>query len=492
MPDYSTYDSVRRAPSNIDAEQALLGALLANNRSAYDRVSDFLLPEHFADPIHGRIYKAIAARSEKGLVADAVTLRAEFENSGELDDVGGTAYLAQLLTAMVGIINAGDYGKAVYDAWLRRRLIEVGTNIANDAQGSDIQLDAGKQLERAEQAILTLATGNSSDFAPVRLGDAIQMAIDEGEAERQLQKDIAAGNPTARKIASTGIPSLDRRILKLRPEQLYVAAGRPGMGKTTLAQSIAVNVGCGIGATEDGEIVDDQSLGLPVLYFVCDESVPDMGAHAAAQLTSVPMDRILNGTLSVKEAELVLGAKRRVDQAPIFVLTRPKQSFRWIASQARRLRRKYPTIGLIVIDFLQRMADPPNAKDKRLAVGQNVSDIKDLAKELKCPILLLSQLSRKVEERSDKRPALSDLKETGEIEENADVAMLIYREEYYLRLAADQGGDSGDSLPSAHDADLARAANKMEVICAKVRRGPTGIEWLFFDGAASRVGEGRF
>ncbi|HEX2942075.1 MAG TPA: DnaB-like helicase N-terminal domain-containing protein, partial [Rhodopila sp.] len=218
--------SQRLPPSNIQAEQALLGALLANNK-AYERVSEFLAPEHFADPVHGRIYQAIVRRVEAGQLADAVTLKAEFEHAGILDEVGGTAYLTQLLTAMVGIINAGEYGKVVYDTWLRRQLIDLGETIVNNAFGADAELDGPSQIESAEQQLFHLAAegGSQGGFVPFEraLTDAIM------GAERAFRQ---AGNVSG---LSTGLRDLDSKMGGLHPSDLLILAGRPGMGKTALA-----------------------------------------------------------------------------------------------------------------------------------------------------------------------------------------------------------------------------------------------------------------
>lgn len=472
------------------AEQALLGALLANNK-AYERVADFLLPEHFVDPVNGRIFKAIVGRIDKGLLADGVTLKSDFENSGALDDVGGTRYLAHLMAAMVGVINATDYGRVIHDAWLRRQLIDIGTEIVNSAFESNTESDAAKQVELAERALFALTSGNASRGGPVSILDAVDLAIEEGQAIR----DGRGGG-----AVSTGLPSLDRRVLRLRDGHLVVLAGRPGMGKSALAKNVAINVACGLGVTEDGEIIDDQSLGKPVGYFSLEETEEDIGASAISQIATVPVDKILSGDLTVDEASRVVKARKRYEAAPLFLFCGASQSVRSISSAARRLERKHGKLALIVADYLQLMDFPAGAKEIRLAVSQNAQDSKKLAKELKCPFLLLSQLSRKVEDRADKRPALSDLKESGAIEESADVAILLFREEYYYIQTVPKSSSDDDGLPSSDDEarriwneGLEKIANKAEAIVAKVKRGRPGVVNLLFNGAASRFEEeGRF
>ncbi len=222
--------SQRLPPSNLQAEQALLGALLANNK-AYERVAEFLVPEHFADPINGRVFQAIARRIEAGQLADAVTLKAEFEHSGVLEEVGGTAYLAQLLAAMVGIINAGEYGRAIYDAWLRRQLIDVGEEVVNNAFGAYPELDGPAQVEAAEQRLFELATEGATGGGPIAFDRALTEAILGAERAFNRQGGVSG--------LTTGLRDLDARSGGLHPSDLLILAGRPGMGKTALATKIA-------------------------------------------------------------------------------------------------------------------------------------------------------------------------------------------------------------------------------------------------------------
>lgn len=479
--------SQRLPPSNPQAEQALLGALLANNK-AYERVCGFLRPEHFADPVHGRIYGAIARRIDSRQLADAVTMKAEFEHAGVLDEVGGTTYLAQLLSAMVGIINAGEYGHAIHDAWLRRQLIDIGEDVVNNAFGADPQLDGIQQIEAAEQALFGLySAGASSSDEPVSVADAIQAAIDEGEQTR-----AGRGESTV----SSGIPSLDAKILGLRGGHLIVVGGRPGMGKTTLARTIGANVSAGIGITADGEMVDDQRLGLPVLYFALEETRTDWGAAIGAMLAEISIAKVLGGPISNEEMGRLVKARKRVLETPFFVFDQPRQGLRQIAMKARRMLRKHRRIGAMVVDYLQLMPDLPGIKEKRLAVGQNAYGLKDLAKELDCPVILLSQLSRRVDEGTDHRPNMAHLRETGEIEDAADCIILLYREDFYF---AQERPKPSPQTPGTFAAKLAEwqqqlndIAGLAEAIIPKCRRAeaPT-VANLFFDGAKARFEEPR-
>jgi replicative DNA helicase len=483
--------SQRQPPHNTQAEQALLGALLANNR-AYERTCGFLKPEHFADPVHGRIYGAIARRIDAGQLADAVTLRTEFEHAGVLDDVGGTAYLAQLLSAMVGIINAGEYGVAIHDAWLRRELIEIGETVVNNAFGSDQDMPSGAdQIEAAEQALFNLySNGAKSNSEPVPIAAAVQKAIDEGERESK-GRGISA--------VSTGLPSLDAKILALRAGHLIVIGARPGMGKTSMARTLGLNISAGRGTTPDGELIDDQRLGRPVLHCALEETETDWGAANLAQLAGVSIGSVLSGEVlqdTEAAARLVL-AQKRLAETPYYVDDSPRQGLRQIAMKARRMQRRLKGgLGAVIVDYLQLMPDPPGVKEKRLAVGQNAYGLKDLAKELGCPIILLSQLSRRVDERTDHRPTMSDLRETGEIEDAADVIIFLYRESFYY---AQNRPKYDPEKPEAYDSQVEEWERRLsdiegmaQAIIPKVRRGqaPTVVD-LYFNGPKARFEEPR-
>ena len=299
--------SQRLPPSNMQAEQALLGALLANNR-AYERVSEFLAPEHFADPIHGRIFQAIARRIEAGQLADAVTLKAEFEHSGVLEEVGGTAYLAQLLTAMVGIINAGEYGRAVHDAWLRRQLIDIGETVVNNAFGADAELDGAQQIEAAEHSLFQLATDGAVAGGFVTLERALIEAIHG--AERAFKR---AGHVSG---LTTGLHDLDAKMGGLHPSDLVILAGRPGMGKTSLATKVAVSAAKALLA--EARAADPNALSkATVAVFSLEMSAEQLATRLLSEESQVSSDRIRRGDISQRDFDKFVHVSREVASLPI-------------------------------------------------------------------------------------------------------------------------------------------------------------------------------
>lgn len=482
-------DETQLPPSNVQAEQALLGGLLTNNK-AYDQISGFLRAEHFADPANGVIYAAVCRRLDVGMMADAVTLRAELESSDALIDVGGATYLAQLLTAMISPMFIADYAKAIHDAWMRRQLIDVGRQMIMRARSSSADMDGVAQLDIADRQLSEITVDNRSDDAPIMIYAAVTAAIEEGDNVRS-GKGVTG--------ISTGLPSLDRKILRLRAGNLLVMGGRPGIGKTALGRSIAVNVAAGMGFDGAGAVRDDADGGHAVAYFSLEEESVEYGAAVLAQIAGVSIGRVLDGEMSNDEARRVVTAQARLRETPLYIFRKPHQSMRGIASKARQLKRKLKgrRLGLVVVDYLQLMADPSGVREKRLAVGQNAYGLKELAKELGCAVLALSQLARGVEDREDKRPVMRDLRESGEIEDAADVVMFPYREEYYLRQA--RPAYDPDEPAAVHQQKLVEwqqnvdaVAGRAEILLPKVRRGeaPTHVD-LWFDARRTRFEEVR-
>jgi replicative DNA helicase len=477
--------SQRIPPSNQGAEQALLGALLANNK-AYERVSEFLTPEHFVDPIHGRIYGAVARRIEAGQLADAVTLKAEFEHSGVLDEVGGTTYLAQLLGAMVGIINAGEYGRTIYDAWLRRQLIDIGETVVNNAFGAGTELDGKTQIEVAEQALFNLAERGASDGGFVTLRDALVEAIHSAERASQRSGGVSG--------LATGLRDLDKKTGGLHPSDLVILAGRPGMGKTALATKIAFGAARAIQA--EARAIDPNAVARgTVAMFSLEMSAEQLATRLLSEEALISSERIRRGDIGQKDFDRFVQVSRDIGSLPLHIDDTPAITLSAMRTRSRRLART-KGLSLIVVDYLQLMRPTAGSRPENrvLEISQITQGLKAIAKELSVPVLALSQLSRAVESREDKRPQLSDLRESGSIEQDADLVMFIYRDEYYEqnREPKQVGFENEQKHHNAVEdwkKKMEKIHNKAELLIEKNRHGATGKIDLYFEGEYTRFAD---
>jgi len=468
----------RTPPHNMEAEKALLGAIFANNR-AYESVSEFLRPEHFALGQNGRIFAACAKLIERGQIADPVTLKVFFEQDQSLAEIGGPAYLVELAASAVGLINAGEYGRLVYDLHLRRELINLGGDVVERAYGGDVEETAVEQIERAEQGLYDLATRGEYEggFQPFRTSviDAIEMAEKAHKREGSL-----AG-------IGTGFVDIDKTLGGLHPSDLIILAGRPSMGKTALATNIAFNAAYNHAKTKGAE-------GGIVGFFSLEMSAEQLASRILSEQTDISSDRMRKGELSNEEFNRLVVASQTLHQIPIFIDDTPALTVSALRTRARRLKRQHG-LALIVVDYLQLIAAGPGSRnDGRVQeVSEITRGLKTLAKELNVPVLALSQLSRAVEARDNKRPQLSDLRESGSIEQDADVVMFIFREEYYLERdePAQRQDENDDKFFDRHrrwEERLDTVRNIAEVIVAKQRHGPIGTVKLMFQGAFTRFG----
>ncbi|WP_428485319.1 replicative DNA helicase [Rhodopila sp.] len=478
--------SQRLPPSNVQAEQALLGALLANNK-AYERVSEFLIADHFVDPVHGRIYQAIVRRVEAGQLADPVTLKAEFEHAGILEEVGGTAYLTQLLSAMVGIINAGDYGKAVYDTWLRRQLIDIGETVVNNAFGADAELAGPEQIEAAEQSLFELAADGGATGGFITFEKALTEAI--LGAERAFRRSGSVSG------LSTGLRDLDSKMGGLHPSDLLILAGRPGMGKTALATKIAFGAAKALQAdarATDPAAVPKQTIAV----FSLEMSAEQLATRLLSEEARISGDRIRRGDIGQKDFDKFVQVSREIASLPIQIDDTPAITMSALRTRCRRLKRT-KGLALVIVDYLQLMRPSAGTRPENrvLEISMITQGLKALAKELALPVIALSQLSRQVENREDKRPQLSDLRESGSIEQDADAVMFVYRDEYYLEqkmpkeVAFEGSSDKFNAAMDDWQQRMAKSHNKADLIIAKQRHGPTGTISLLFEGEFTRFGD---
>ncbi|CAH2601560.1 Replicative DNA helicase [Rhodovastum atsumiense] len=477
--------SQRLPPANIQAEQALLGALLANNK-AYERVSEFLQADHFANPVHGRIYSAIARRIEANQLADAVTLKAEFEHSGILGEVGGTAYLAQLLGAMVGIINAGEYGRAIYDAWLRRQLIDIGEAVVNNAFGATPELDGSGQIEVAEQELFNLAERGTSQGGFVTFEHALTEAIQN--AERAFHRSGGVSG------LSSGLRDLDKKTGGLHPSDLMILAGRPGMGKTALATKIAFGAARALQAEARAAGPETPTKG-SVAIFSLEMSAEQLATRLLSEESRISGERIRRGDIGQKDFDRFVQVSREIGSLPLHIDDTPAITLSAMRTRCRRLART-KGLSLIVVDYLQLMRPAAGSRPENrvLEISQITMGLKAIAKELAVPVIALSQLSRSVESREDKRPLLSDLRESGSIEQDADVVMFVYRDEYYLQQRAPkqlafENEEKFHGAVEKWQRDMENVHNRAELLIEKNRHGATGKIDLYFEGEFTRFAD---
>ena len=464
--DFSQHPLPREMPQSIDAEQALLGAILVNNY-AYDRVSEFLTAEHFFDPLHAQIFGAIAQLIQEGKQAVPVTLAPFFEAAGPIDDdLTVPQYLVRLAVNATTIINAKDYGRTIHDLYVRRQIILLAEDMANSAFDAPIDFPPDNQIQEAEGRLYQLAEKGTGGTGEISFSVAASQAVERANAAYR-NKGKLVGLPT-------GLADLDKKLGGLQPSDLVVLAGRPSMGKTALATNIGWHIAKNGRELEDGEIAPT-----PVHFFSLEMSAEQLAARILAAEASVSSDRVRRGAVDDREISDFIRAGHRRSGVPLIIDATGGISIAQLAQRARRTKRKHGT-SLIVVDYIQLMSGAKKRDGNRVAeITEITTGLKALAKELNVPILALSQLSRKVEERADKRPQLADLKESGSIEQDADVVMFVFREEYYVE--REKPGQTDLAKMAEWSASMAAVKGKAEVIIGKQRHGPLGVIPLAFN-----------
>ncbi len=469
----------RQAPHNIEAEQALLGAILINNES-FDRVSGFLQAGHFFEPLHGKLFEIMGKLIGAGKHASPITLKTFFDSEPPIGELTVPQYLGRLAAAATSIINAQAYGRVIYDLAVRRELIVIGEDMVNVAYDSPVDTPPETQIEGAEQRLFDLADKGKYGSGFMAFGDATADAIEM--AAKAYERDGGLSG------LSTGLKDLDAMMGGLQNSDLIILAGRPSMGKTALATNIAFNIAKAhrVAQREGGleETVDGAIVG----FFSLEMSSEQLATRILAEQAQLPSEKIRRGQITDAEFNRLQSAAMDLQTLPLFIDHTGGISIAQLAARARRLKRQ-KGLGLLVVDYLQLLT----GSAKRSAEGrvQEVSEItvglKALAKELCVPILALSQLSRQVENRDDKRPQLSDLRESGSIEQDADVVMFVFREEYYV-------SRKEPSLTKVEEHqkwqdEMDQVQGLAEVVIGKQRHGPTGTVRLQFQAEITRFGD---
>jgi len=466
----------RAAPHNIEAEQALLGAILVNNEAFY-RVSDFLNPEHFFEPIHQRIYQLARDLIRANKLATPVTLKTFLDPSIDIGGLTVTQYLARLAAEATTIINSEDYGRTIYDLFIRRSLIQVGEDMVNVAYDAPVDFSPRDQIEDAERKLYEIAETGKYDGGFQRFANALTTAIDM--AAHAFQRDGKLSG------IATGLDDLDRMMGGLQASDLIILAGRPGMGKTSLATNIAYNVA----KAWRGEVRPDghtvTTNGGVVGFFSLEMSAEQLATRIISEQTGIPSNQIRRGNISEADFEKIKDYSIELQNLPLYVDETGGISVAQLAARARRLKRQRG-LDLLVIDYLQLLSGSTkrSSENRVQEITEITTKLKALAKELNVPVLALSQLSRQVESRDDKRPQLADLRESGSIEQDADVVLFVYREEYYHQMRKPLESNRDKFAEWLAEAD--KVHGKAEVIIGKQRHGPTGTVELQFDAAVTR------
>ena len=475
-PDAGTA-AFRSAPHNIEAEQSLLGAILVNNDAFY-RVSDFLEPKHFFEPLHQTIYETAGSLIRMGKVATPVTLKTFLPADTDIGGMTIGQYLARLAAEATTIINAQDYGRTVYDLSLRRDLIRIGEDMVNVAFDAPVDFAPRAQIEDAERQLYELAETGRYDGGFQRFSQALTTAVDM--AAKAFQRDGKLSG------IATGLRDLDNKMGGLQHSDLIIVAGRPGMGKTALATNIAYN----IAKAHRAEVQPDGTMksinGGIVGFFSCEMSAEQLATRILAEQTSIASSMIRRGGISEADFEKIRDYSIELQSLPLYVDETGGLSISQLTARARRLKRQ-KGLDMIVIDYIQLLQGSGKKSDNRVQeVTEITTNLKALAKELNVPIIALSQLSRQVENRDDKRPQLADLRESGSIEQDADVVIFVYREEYYLQ---NKEPRPGTPEYANWQADMDRAHGKAEIIIGKQRHGPTGTVDVQFEGQFTRFSD---
>jgi len=467
----------REPPHNIEAEQALLGAILINNE-AMDRVSAFLEPIHFFDPLHGQIYETAGKMIQAGKQATPITLKTFFDSAEPIDaTLTVPQYLGRLAANATTIINAEDYGRTIYDLAVRRQLISLGEDMVNSAYDAPIDFPPESQIQEAETRLYDLAERGKYGQGFLSFGQALTHAIDMANAAYERDGHLSG--------LATGLADLDSKMGGLQPSDLIILAGRPSMGKTALATNIAYNIAKAYRAERQPDGTEKAVDGAIVGFFSLEMSAEQLATRILSEQAEIASERIRRGMINEDEFRKLVQVSQEMSRIPLYIDQTGGISIAQLAARARKLKRQ-KGLGLLVVDYLQLLSGSSKRGDNRVQeITEITTGLKALAKELAVPILALSQLSRQVEAREDKRPQLSDLRESGSIEQDADVVMFVFREEYYVERQKPREG-----TPEFNDwqTQMMAVSGKAEVIIGKQRHGPVGTVQLAFESQFTRFG----
>ena len=468
---------LQELPQNLEAEAALLGAMMIDNRLVED-VQQQLKPEHFHSALHGRIYEGILRLADRNMVANPVTLKPMFDADPDMRELGGPAYLADLSQRTEALIGARDFAGQVYDLALLRELVRVGREMVESAIDTAEEVDPRAEIEKAEIALYRVAETGEVAGGTKTFGQATQLAVEM--AERALNSGGHLSGVT------TGLEGLNSKLGGLHRSDLLILAGRPAMGKTALATNIAFSAAQRLMRDRADGIEAAQSSGAAVAFFSLEMSADQLATRILAEQSGISSESLRMGRISSAEFRNLARAAAELQDLPLFIDDTPGLTIAAMRTRARRLRRQRG-IGLIVVDYLQLLQGSGRSTDNRVnEISEITRGLKTLAKELNIPVLALSQLSRAVEQREDKRPQLADLRESGTIEQDADIVMFVYREEYYH---ASRKPEDGTDKFQAWLEKANRIEGRAEVLVAKQRHGATGSVPMMFHKSTTKFSD---
>jgi replicative DNA helicase len=466
-------------PQNIEAEAALLGALMIDNRLVED-VQIRLKAHHFFEPLHGRIYDAILRLSDKNMVANPVTLKPMFEADESMKEVGGPAYLAQLTGSGAAVIGARDFAAQIYDLALLRALVGVGRDMVEGALDTSEEVAPLSQIERAESELYRVAEEGGNEGKVKSFGEASQLAI------KQAEKALNSGGHLSG--ITTGLDGVNSKVGGMHKSDLVILAGRPGMGKTSLATNMAFAAAQRYVRDQEDGIDMAKSAGAAVAFFSLEMSADQLATRILAEQSGISSENLRMGKISQQEFRSLARAAGELSTLPLYIDDTPGLTIAALRARARRLKRQ-KGVGMVVVDYLQLLqgSGKGSAGDNRVQEISEISrGLKQLAKELDVPVLALSQLSRAVEQREDKRPQLSDLRESGSIEQDADMVWFVFRPDYYV--AAKQPAEDHPDF-AAWQEEMERVYGTAELLVAKQRHGATGKVRMRFDSRITKFSD---
>ena len=457
----NNFKQENKLPSNIEAEQALIGSILVNN-DILDEISNIVDHKNFYDPLHSKIYNLIENLHNKGMIANPITLKNSFENDAALSEVGGTEYLVKLTRFSSSIKQSIDYAKIVHEKFVKRELVQISETLSDEAVDETIDKTGENIIQDTEKSLFDLAERGTFHQSFLKFNQALDQTI-EMATNAMKSEDGIVGVPT-------GLNDLDERLGGLHRSDLVIIAGRPSMGKTALATNI--------GYYAAKKILDDNKKS-SIAFFSLEMSSEQLSTRILSEQSRIKSNDIRRGKVTEEEFNRLIETSRNIHDLPLYIDETPAITISTLSNRARRIKRLFG-LDLIIVDYIQLMATGSKRYDGRVQeISEITQGLKALAKELSVPVLALSQLSRAVEHRDDKKPQLSDLRESGSIEQDADVVMFVFREEYYLERKEPKLGTIEHGEWQAKMNEIIGSA---DIIIGKQRHGPTGNIQVEFEG----------